>query len=72
MVLDRPCDKKHDFNKNYLDSGQCAIPYRYWSESHCLRCGFYIVECGCHFCDSVGKISWKTFRKNMRKTGLNI
>jgi hypothetical protein len=63
-----PCVySKHQANDTYYDGGTCSTPYCSWSEFRCKICGWFVVNCGCHFMYSVGRIPEKRYGKKLYK-----
>ncbi len=57
-VATQPCpDGKHEFN-DYAGGGHCSTAYcDWWSEEHCIKCGWFISHCSCGDNDGESKIS---------------
>ena len=62
-----PClPQKCKPDPNYHDGDACGTPYCSWSETRCLVCRWYYIECGCHSMTGYGKINEKRYRKILR------
>ncbi len=59
-VAAEPCaDGRHEFN-TYAGGGHCSTAYcGWWSEEHCIKCGWFISHCSCGDNDGESKISWR-------------
>jgi len=58
------CEHKN-ISPNYYQYVPCGTPYCSGHEYHCLDCGVYISDCGCHCC--AGFDGWSSKRrKNYR------
>lgn len=58
--------KHEDLSPDYSEFVACPTPYCSGSETHCLDCGVYISDCGCHSSSGLSGWSqkrWKTHRK---------
>jgi len=44
---------KHLEVGHYIDFGRCSTDGCSWFETRCLKCGVYIVHCGCGFENSM-------------------
>ena len=60
------CEHKN-LSPDYCAYVRCSTPYCRGDEFHCLNCGAYITECGCHSCDGIS--GWPNSRwiKHQRK-----
>lgn len=60
------CEHKH-ISPNYLELIACGTPYCSGTEYHCLDCGAYVTECGCHFLNGVSGWPRKRYLAEERK-----
>lgn len=60
------CRHEH-ISPNYLEFIQCGTPYCTGSEYHCLDCGAFITECGCHSIGGVSGWPYKRYLAEKRK-----
>jgi hypothetical protein len=56
------CDHT-ELSEHYLIVVGCGTPYCEVVETHCLACGAYISECGCHVNDGFSGWPWKRHKK---------
>ena len=61
------CDCDHeDLYPDYDDDVSCGTPYCSGLETHCRKCGVFIVSCGCGFLSSFSgwpEKRWRIVRK---------
>lgn len=62
--------KHKNISKYYYEYIPCSTPYCSGTEIHCLDCGVYISDCGCHFMSGLSgwsKKRWKKYRNSHRR-----
>ncbi len=67
-VATQPCpDGRHEFNE-YAGGGHCSTAYcGWWSEEHCIKCGWFISHCSCGDNDGESKISYRREMVNEKR-----
>ena len=60
------CDHKN-LSPNYCEHIYCETPYCSGIEEHCLDCGIYLSDCGCHSNQGISGWSNKRWLNFYRK-----
>ena len=58
---ERVCECKHkNLYPDYFEFISCGTPYCSGNETHCMDCGVFITDCGCHW--NMGMSGWSEAR----------